>query len=161
MIKSMKAWMSVAIACLGLALAVFLIARRDPGRAAAPTVGVGPKGNGAARYGIFSEEELKEAEALSVSAARGDNNLVVRAREWAGTNVMRRIWVCDIARNAKRADALAILARDALDACRGGGATYGRLFRTATCACPQELDGVPALIEDLWPKRNSSANRYS
>ena len=37
----------------------------------------------------------------------------------------------DIARNAKRTDALAVLARDALEACRGGGATYGRLFRIA------------------------------
>ena len=67
------------------------------------------------------------AEALSVSAERGDNDLVARAREWAGTNVTRRIWVCDIARNAKRVDALAILARCALDACRGDGVTYGRL----------------------------------
>ena len=80
---------------------------------------------------MFSEEELKGAEALSVSAARGDNDLVARAREWAGTNVTRRIWACDIARNARRLDALAILAHDVLDACRGGDATYGRLFRTA------------------------------
>ena len=129
--KSMKAWMLAAIACLVLGLAVFLVARRYAGNVAVSVAGVGSARNGAARYGVFSEEVLKEAEALSVSAARGDNDLVARAREWAGTNVMRRIWVCDIARNAKRVDALAILARDALDACRGSDATYGRLFRTA------------------------------
>ena len=120
-----------ALACLALALVVFLIARWNAGNVAAPAAGPGPAGNGAPKYGVFSDEELKEAEALSVIAARGDNELVARAREWAGTNVTRRIWVCDIVRNAKRLDALAILARDALDACRGDGATYGRLFRIA------------------------------
>ena len=120
-----------ALACLALALVVFLIARWNAGNVAAPAAGPGPSGNGAAKYGIFSEEELKEAEGLSVSAARGDSDLVARAREWAGTNVTRRIWVCDIARNAKRVDALALLARDALEACRGDDATYGRLFRIA------------------------------
>ena len=128
--KSMKIWMS-AVACLVLSLVVFLVARRDAGHGAASVAGTRPVGNGAAKYDLFSEEELKEAEGLSVSAARGDNDLVARAREWAGTNVMRRIWVCDIARNAKRVDALAILARDALDACRGDSATYGQLSRTA------------------------------
>ena len=131
MSTSMKAWISAAIACLVLVLAVYLATRRDAGNAAAPVAGTGPAENGARKYGVFSEEELKEAEALSVSADRGDSDLVAKAREWAGTNVTRRIWVCDIARNAKRVDALAILARDALDACRGDGATYGRLFRTA------------------------------
>ena len=124
-----KSLFAAALACLVFALAVFLVARWDAGNVAA--VGAGPAGNGAPKHGLFSEEELKEAEALSVVAARGDNELVAQAREWAGTNVARRIWVCDIARNAKRVDALAILARDALDACRCGGATYGRLFRTA------------------------------
>ena len=131
MSTSMKAWMSAAIACLALVLVVFLVTRRDAGNAAAPVAGTGPAENGAGKYGVFSEEELKEAEDLSVSAERGDNDLVARAREWAGTNVTRRIWVCDIARNAKRADALAILARNALEACRGDDATYGRLFRIA------------------------------
>lgn len=126
-----KSLFSVALVCLVFALAVLLVARRDAGRAAASAAGAAPAGNGAAKYGLFSEEELKEAEGLFVSAARGDNDLVVRAREWAGTNVTRRIWVCDIARNAKRVDVLAILARDALDACRGHDATYGRLFRIA------------------------------
>ena len=120
-----------ALACLALALAVFLVARRDARNVAAAAAGAGPAGYGAAKHGLFSEEELKEAEALSVSAAHGDNELVARAREWAGTNVTRRIWVCDIARNAKRVDALALLARDALEACRGDDATYGRLFRIA------------------------------
>ncbi len=120
-----------ALACLVLALVIFLVDWRDAGNAAAPVAGAGSSGNGAAKYGLFSEEELKEAEGLSVSAARGDPDLVTRAREWAGTNVTRRIWVCDIVRNARRADALAILARDALDACRGNDATYGRLFRIA------------------------------
>jgi len=120
-----------AIACLVLALAVFLVVRWDAGDAAASVAGTGPTRNGATKYGLFTEEELKEAQTLSVAAARGDNDLVLRAREWAGTNVMRRIWVCDIARNAKRVDALAVLGRDALDSCRRGGATYGRLFRTA------------------------------
>ncbi len=126
-----KSLFAAALACLVLALAVFLVARRDARNVAAASAGAGPAGNGAPKYGIFSDEELKEAEVLSVSAERGDNDLVARAREWAGTNVTRRIWVCDIARNAKRVDALAILARDALDACRGDGATYGRLFRIA------------------------------
>jgi len=132
--KSMKAWMAATIACLVLGLAVFLVTRRqETGNVAASVAGTRPAGNGASKskYGVFPEEELKEAESLSVSATRGDDDLVARAREWAGTNVTRRIWVCDIARNAKRVDALAILARDALDACRGDGATYGRLFRTA------------------------------
>jgi hypothetical protein len=120
-----------ALACLVLALVIFLVARRDAEIVATPVADASPAGNGAARNGLFPEEELKEAEALSVSAARGDSNLVARAQEWAGTNATRRIWVCDIARNAKRVDALAILARDALDACRGDGATYGRLFRIA------------------------------
>ena len=120
-----------AIACLVLALAVFLVIRRDTGNVAVSVADTGPAGNGTTKYGLFPEEELKGAEALSVSAAQGDNDLVALAREWAGTNVMRRIWVCDIARNAKRVDALAVLARDAFDACRGGDATYGRLFRTA------------------------------
>ena len=131
MSTSMKAWMSAAIACLVLVLVVFLVTRRDAGNAAAPVAGTGPAENGARKYGVFSEEELKEAEVLSVSAERGDNDLVARAREWAGTNVTRRIWVCDIVRNAKRVDALALLARDALEACRGDDATYGRLFRIA------------------------------
>ena len=122
---------AAAFACLVLALAVFLVTRRDPGNVAASAAGTGPAASGASKYGLFSEEELKEAEALSVSAVRGDSELVARAREWAGTNVTRRIWVCDIARNAKRVDALAILARDAFDACRGDDATYGRLFRIA------------------------------
>ena len=126
-----KSLLVAALVCLVLALVVFLFARRDAGNVAASVAGPRSAGNGAAKYGLFSEEELKEAEGLSVSAARGDNDLVTRAREWAGTNVTRRIWVCDIARNAKRVDALAILARDALDACRGGEATYGRLFRIA------------------------------
>ena len=125
-----KSLFAAALACLVLALAVFLVARRDA-RNVAAAAGAGPAASGAAKHGLFSEEELKEAEALSVAAARGDNELVARAREWTGTNVTRRIWVCDIARNAKRVDALAILARDALDACRGEGATYGRLFRIA------------------------------
>ena len=125
-----KSLFAAALACLVFALAVFLVARRDAGNVAA-SVGAGLAGNGAPKYGVFSEEELKEAEALSVIAARGDNELVARAREWAGTNVTRRIWVCDIVRNAKRVDALAILARDALVACRGDDATYGRLFRIA------------------------------
>ena len=120
-----------ALACLALALVVFLVARWNAGNVATPAADAGPSGNGAAKYGLFSEEELKEAEGLSVSAARDDNDLVARAREWAGTNATRRIWVCDIARNAKRADALALLARDALEACRGDDATYGRLFRIA------------------------------
>ena len=120
-----------ALACLALALVVFLVARWNAGNVATPAAGPGPAGYGAAKHGLFSEEELKEVEALSVSAARGDNELVARAREWAGTNVTRRIWVCDIARNAKRVDALAILARDAFEACRGDDATYGRLFRIA------------------------------
>jgi hypothetical protein len=126
-----KSLFAAALACLVLALAVFLVARRDARNVAAAAAGAGPAGYGAAKHGLFSEEELKEAEALSVIAARGDNELVARAREWAGTNVTRRIWVCDIVRNAKRLDALAILARDALEACRGDDATYGRLFRIA------------------------------
>jgi len=126
-----KSLFAAAVACLVLALAVFLVARRDAGNVATSAAGAGPSGHGAPKYGLFSDEELKEAEALSASAARSDNELVARAREWAGTNVTRRIWVCDIARNAKRVDALAILARDALEACRGDGATYGRLFRIA------------------------------
>ena len=129
-IETVKSMVARAIACFVLALAVFLVLRWDAGNEAA-AAGTGPTGKGAAKCSLFSEEELKGAEALSVSAAQGDNDLVTRAREWAGTNVMRRIWVCDIARNAKRVDALAVLARDALDACRGGDATYGRLFRTA------------------------------
>ena len=131
MSKTLKARMTGVVACLVIALAIFLVARRDTGNAAAPVAGTGPAENGARKYGVFTEEELKEAEDLSVSAERGDNDLVARAREWAGTNVTRRIWVCDIARNAKRVDALAILARDALEACRGDDATYGRLFRIA------------------------------
>ena len=126
-----KSLFAAALACLVLALAVFLVARRDARNMAAAAAGAGPAGYGAAKHGLFSEEELKEAEVLSVSAERGDNDLVARAREWAGTNVTRRIWVCDIARNAKRTDALALLARDALEACRGDDATYGRLFRIA------------------------------
>ena len=121
---------SAALACLVFALVAFLVARRDDGTPSA-AAGVGPAGSKTAMHGLFSEDDLKEADALSVSARRGDNDLVARAREWAGTSVTRRIWVCDIVRNAKRMDALAVLARDALDACRGGGATYGRLFRTA------------------------------
>ena len=128
--KCMKAWMSAAVACLVVGLAVFLATRRDAVNVAVSAAGTGPAGSGASKYGIFSEEELKEAEALSASAARGDGDLVARARVWAGTTVTRRIWVCDIVRNAKRVDALAILARDAFDACRGDGATYRRLFRT-------------------------------
>ena len=126
-----KSLFAVALVCLVLVLAVYIATRRDAGNAAAAVASTGPSGNGAAKYGLFSEEELKEAEGLFVSAARGDNDLVARAREWAGTNVTRRIWVCDIVRNAKRVDVLAILARDALGACRGHDATYGRLFRIA------------------------------
>ncbi len=126
-----KSLFIAALACLVLALVVFLAGRRETGNVAASAAGAGPSGNGASKYGLFSEAELKDAETLSVSAARGDNELVAQAREWAGTNVMRRIWVCDIARNAKRLDALAILARDALAACRGDGATYGRFSRIA------------------------------
>ena len=118
--------LSIAIVlALGAALLLsLLVVRRDGGQVVS---------QGAAAQGVsaFAEDELKAAEELSMAALRGDGDLVPRIREWAGTNVARKIWACDIVRNAKRTDALAALARDALDACRGGGATYGRLFRTA------------------------------
>ena len=139
----MKSWnfrcLAFASAAV-IALGVFLVlAMRDDGHTAsqdaaaqdAPVHAQGkPRCRGAGAE-AFAEDELKAAEALSAAAVRGDGDLVARAREWAGTNVARRIWVCDIVRNARRTDALAVLARDALDACRGGGATYGRLFRIA------------------------------
>lgn len=105
-------------------------ARREaPGKKGMPDGAHGKPGTPDA--GVFSRDELDAADALYKSAVRGDSDLVQKAREWAGGDVSRRIWVCDIARNAGRADALAVLAREALDACRGGNATYGRLFRTA------------------------------
>jgi len=104
--------------------AVILLFRRDGGQ-------IVSQGTAAQGAEAFADDELKAAEELSKSALRGDGDIVPRIREWAGTNVARRIWACDIVRNAKRTDALAVLARDALDACRGGGATYGRLFRIA------------------------------
>lgn len=124
-----------------IALGVFLVlAMRDDGHTAsqdaaaqdAPVHAQGKPGCRSAGVEAFAEDELKAAEALSAAAVRGDGDLVARAREWAGTNMARRIWVCDIVRNAKCTDALAVLARDALEACRGdGAATYGRLCRTA------------------------------
>ena len=131
------AFASAAAIALG---AFFVLARRDGGHAASQGAAsqdatVRAQGKPACRAAgveAFAEDELKAAEALSAAAARGDGDLVASAREWAGTNVARRIWACDIVRNAKRTDALAVLARDALEACRGdGAATYGRLCRTA------------------------------
>lgn len=139
------------LACAALAIGGFILVGRDAGQIVAKPAGAvsgdvirengTPGGLGhstlcpasavVARSGEFSEDELKAAQALYKAATRGDADLVPRSREWAGADVKRRMWVCDIARNAKRTDALAVLARDALDACRGGGATYMRLFRTA------------------------------
>lgn len=82
------------------------------------------------RGGLFPEDDLKAAEALA-AAARGGAGFVPSARAWAGTNVTRRFWACDIARNAGRTNELAVLARDAADACRGGEATFARLLRAA------------------------------
>ena len=125
---------------LGAALFLILLTRRDAEQTAAHGIAVvrdpSTHTNGTALgrgvdAEVFSDDELKMAKSLFNAAVRGDDNLVSRAREWAGTNVTRRIWVCDIVRNAKRIDALAVLARDALEACRGSAATYGRLSRTA------------------------------
>ena len=113
---------------LGVVLIIILLTRHDTEQTAARGVVASGLSVGAE---VFANDELKGAEELSKAAVRGDDDLVPRAREWAETNVTRKIWVCDIARNAKRTDALAVLARDALEACRGGGATYGRLFRIA------------------------------
>ena len=125
---------------LGAVLILFLLTKRDTVQTAAGEVSLSqpaPARENGTRPGrgagaeVFSDDEIKEADSLFKAAARGDADLVPRARKWAGTNVTRRIWACDIARNAKRTDALAVLARDALEACRGGAATYGRLYRTS------------------------------
>ena len=83
------------------------------------------------RGGIFPEDDLKAAEALAALAAHGDAGLVPSARAWAGTNVTRRFWACDVARNAGRTNELAVLARDAAEACRQGDAAFARLLRAA------------------------------
>lgn len=126
--KMTNAWAPLAALLVGaLALMSLLVVRACRVRAARDGAAEARMLSG----GLFPKDDLKAAEALAALAAHGDADLVPSARAWAGTNVTRRFWVCDVARNAGRTNELAVLARDAAEACSEGDATFARLLRAA------------------------------
>ena len=74
---------------------------------------------------------MAEADEFSRMAKAGDTNLLERIRKWAGGDIQRRIWACDIVRNACLTNELNALARDLAEACIGNDARFARLIRAA------------------------------
>jgi hypothetical protein len=54
----------------------------------------------AASGGVYPLEQMKKADEFARMAKAGDTNLLERIRKWAGGDIQRRIWACDIVRNA-------------------------------------------------------------
>ena len=81
--------------------------------------------------GVFAREQMAEADEFSRMAKAGDTNLLERIRKWAGGDIQRRIWACDIVRNASLTNELNALARDLAEACVGNDARFARLIRAA------------------------------
>ncbi len=125
--KGLMSWVIGGVALVVLFALVSPFCAGDSGRIGDAPVEARPKGE----RRVFSDAELDAAEAFFAASVRGDADIVDRLRVWAGTNAVRRMWACDIVRNAGRTNELSVLANDASRAFRDGGATFGRLLRVA------------------------------
>ena len=119
-----RATVTVALLCVfGMIFAVFMhfLGRRE--REYLPPA---PQPSG-----VFTREQMAKADEFSRMAKAGDTNLLERIRKWAGGDIQRRIWACDIVRNASLTNELNALARDLAEACVGNDARFARLIRAA------------------------------
>ena len=119
-----RATVTVALLCVfGMIFAVFMhfLGRRERGY-----LPPAPQPSG-----VFTREQMAKADEFSRMAKAGDTNLLERIRKWAGGDIQRRIWACDIVRNASLTNELNALARDLAEACVGNDARFARLIRAA------------------------------